>query len=102
MEFDEDVPDELEVLRKRARSQGSLLLGQAPLDDNTRALLVEVTTYLQAPKGPSPLNKLAELANSPDAHPAIKPQLWYLIGEIYLSESQQAKALEAYKQALGQ
>ena len=97
-----DAPSELEILRGRARSQGSLLLGQAPIDEQTRVFLVEVNDYLKTPIGPSPLNNLLERANAQDSHPAIKPQLWYLIGEIYLLLGQQENALEAFKKALGQ
>jgi hypothetical protein len=101
-----DTPDELETLRRRAQSQASLLLGQATLDDNTRALMLEANVYIQqtgqSPKGTSPQAELLARVNQQGTHPALKPQLWYLIGEIYIIEGQRTQALEAYKQALGQ
>jgi hypothetical protein len=100
-EAEEEDSDEFQSIRNRAKSQAGLLLGQAPLDESSRALLLKATDYAKTQQGPSPIPELQALAQSPTTHSALKPQLWFLLGEIYLSLGQQPLALEAYYHALG-
>jgi hypothetical protein len=92
---------QLEGLRSRAEAKADAALAQTQLDEETRALFAQATAYVNSPTGSSPVNDLLALAGNPNTPDSLKPQIWFLLGDIYRDQARADLARQAYTTAIG-